>query len=173
VYRVLNLSGQEQLSVQAPFSLSGKNSAAVIVTTAAGTSPAVTVPVLGAQPGIFILDGASSGATHPTDGSIAGASNPASRGETLVLYLTGLGPVDNPPATGAAASLTTLSPTIIKPQVTIGGFDAALVFSGLTPGFIGLYQVNATVPAAVASGLVDLTVQANGVTSNTAKIAIR
>jgi uncharacterized protein (TIGR03437 family) len=172
VYRVLNLNGQEQLSVQAPFSLSGKNSAAVIVTTAAGTSPAVTVPVLGAQPGIFILDGAGSGATHP-DGSIAGASNPASRGETLVLYLTGLGPVDNPPAAGAAASLTTLSPTIIKPQVTIGGFDAALVFSGLTPGFIGLYQVNATVPAAVASGLVDLTVQANGVTSNTAKIAIR
>ena len=172
VYRVLNLNGQEQLSVQAPWSLSGKNSVSLTVTTAAGTSPAVTVPVLGAQPGIFILDAASSGATH-ADGSIAGAANAATKGETLVLYLTGMGPVDNPPATGASASLTTLSNTLVKPQVTIGGFDAPVAFSGLTPGYIGLYQINVLVPAAVASGLVDLTVLANGVTSNTAKIAIK
>lgn len=172
VYRVLNLNGQEQVSVQAPWTLSGKNSVAVIVTTAAGTAPAVTVPVLGAQPGIFILDAASSGATH-ADGSIAGASNAAARGEALVLYLTGLGPVDNPPASGASASLTTLAHTLITPQVTIGGFDAAVAFSGLTPGYIGLYQINVTVPAAVASGVVDLTVKANGLTSNPAKIAIR
>ena len=172
VYRVLNLNGQEQLSVQAPWSLSGVNSVRVSVTTAAGTAAAVEVPVLGAQPGIFLLDGASSGATH-ANGSIAGASNPASRGETVVLYLTGLGPVMNQPATGAIASLTALSPTLINPQVTIGGFVATPAFSGLTPGYIGLYQINVTVPAAVALGLVDVTVQANGVTSNTARIAIQ
>ncbi|HXB73149.1 MAG TPA: hypothetical protein VNY05_33235 [Candidatus Acidoferrales bacterium] len=173
VYRVLNLNGQEQLSVQAPWSLSGKNAVAVSVTTATGTAPAVTVPVLGAQPGIFILDGASSGATH-ADGSIAGASNPASRNEVVVLYLTGMGPVVNEPANGASASLTPpLSPTLVTPQVTMGGFNAVVGFSGLTPGFIGLYQINVTVPAALAPGLVDLTVQANGLTSNTAKIAIR
>ncbi len=149
---------QEQLSVQAPWSLSGKNSVVVSVTTAAGNAQ-VTVPVLGAQPGIFILDGASSGATHSSDGSVAGASNPAARDETLVLYLTGLGPVQNTPASGDAASLSTLSPTVIKPTVTIGGFDSTVIFSGLT--------------AAVATGTVDLTVTANGVTSNTAKIPIR
>jgi uncharacterized protein (TIGR03437 family) len=172
VYRILNLNGQEQLSVQAPWSLSGKNSTVVSVSTAAGTSQ-VTVPVLGAQPGIFLLDGASSGATHGADGTVAGPANPASRAEALVLYLTGLGPVSNTPGSGEAASLTTLSTTVIQPKVTIGGFDAPVIFSGLTPGFIGLYQVNVTVPAAVAPGTVDLTVQANGVTSNTGKIAIR
>ena len=171
-YVVLNLDGQEQLSVQAPWSLSGSNSASLIVATAAGTSPGVAVPVLGAQPGIFILDAASSGATH-ANGSIAGVSNPASRGEVVVLYLTGLGPVMNQPATGATASLTTLSPTLVTPQVTMGGFQATPAFSGLTPGYIGLYQINVAVPAAVAAGLVDVTVQANGVTSNTAKIAIK
>jgi hypothetical protein len=87
--------------------------------------------------------------------------------------LTGLGPVSNTPASGAAASLTTLSNTVVQPKMTIGGFDAPVIFWGLTPGFIGLYQVNVTGPAAVASGTVDLTVQANGVTSNTAKIVIR
>jgi uncharacterized protein (TIGR03437 family) len=172
VYRVLNLNGSEQLSVQAPWSISGKNSVVVSVTTAAGTSQA-TVPVLGAQPGIFILDAASSGATHGGDGSIAGPSNPASHGEAVVLYLTGLGPVQNQPASGDAASLVTLSPTVLTPQVKIGGFDAPVIFSGLTPGYIGLYQINVTVPAATASGTVDLTVVSNGVTSNVAKLSIK
>src|SRR5439155_15801686 len=47
VYRVLNLNGQEQLSVQAPFSLASKvaSSVAVVVTNATGTSTSVSVPV--------------------------------------------------------------------------------------------------------------------------------
>jgi uncharacterized protein (TIGR03437 family) len=171
-YRVLNLSGQEQLSVQAPFALSGVNTATVVVTTSVGTAPSVNVPVMGAQPGIFILDGASSGATH-VNGSVVSASNPATRNEVVVLYLTGMGPVMNQPVSGAAASTTTLSPTVLTPVVTIGGFAAAVGFSGLAPGYIGLYQINTTVPAAVAAGLVDMTVQMNGVTSNPAKLAVQ
>ena len=173
MYYVLNSNGSEQLSVQAPWSLSGVNSAQVVVTTSAGSSTPQTVPVLGAQPGIFILDSASSGATHALTGAIATAANPAARGEYVVLYMTDLGPVSNTPASGVAASSTTLSPTLIVRQVTIGGFVSSVAFSGLTPGFIGLYQVNAQVPAAVASGLLDVTVQANGVTSNTAKLAVQ
>ncbi len=172
IYNVLNLNGQEQLSVQAPWSLAGATSATVSVITTAGTSPSVTVPVLSAQPGIFILDPASSGATH-VNGTVAGASNPASPGEVVVVYLTGLGTVSNQPATGASASLTTLSQTTLTPQVIIGGVSASVAFSGLAPGFIGLYQINATVPTSGVAGLANLTVQANGVTSNTAKIAVQ
>lgn len=171
VYRILNLNGQEQLSVLAPYSLAGQNSVPVVVTTAAAASASVTVPVLGAQPGIFLLDSANSGATH-LDGSLAGASNPAKAGENIVLYATGLGPVSNPPAAGQTASLTTLSPALLMPQVTIGGFSAPVSFAGLTPGFIGLYQINTMVPSAGLSGIVQITVQSNNVTSNTATLAV-
>lgn len=172
VYRVLNLNGQEQLSVQAPFSLFGKNSTSIVVTTASGSSAAVNVPVLAAQPGIFLLDAANDGAVH-ANGTIATAARPAVRGETVVLYLTGLGTVGNQPVSGQPASLTTLSTTVVTPQVSMGGSNALVVFSGLTPGYIGLYQINAVVPALVPSGSVDVSVTANGVVSNTAKIAVQ
>jgi uncharacterized protein (TIGR03437 family) len=171
VYRVLNLNGQEQLSVQAPFSLFGRNSTSVIVTTSAGSSAPVSVPVMGAQPGIFVLGSANEGAVH-ADGSVVTAAKPAVAGETIVLYLTGMGPVNNQPNSGDPASFTTLSPTLVTPQITIGGLSAPAVFSGLTPGFIGLYQINTVIPAATASTTVDITVTANGVSSNTVKLPV-
>jgi uncharacterized protein (TIGR03437 family) len=171
VYRVLNLNGQEQLSVQAPFSLAGKTSTTVVVTNAAGTSVALNVPVLAVQPGIFLLDTDRNAATH-ANGTVVTSANAAARGETVVFYLTGMGAVDNPPASGQPASLT-LARTLVTPQVTMAGLDAPVSFSGLTPGFIGLYQINAVVPAPVGTASFDVTVTAGGVTSNVARMSVR
>jgi uncharacterized protein (TIGR03437 family) len=172
VYRALNMNGKEQLSIQAPFALAGKTSTSVIVSNASGTSVSVSVPVLTVQPGIFLLDTDRNAAVH-ANGTIVTAANQAARGETVVLYLTGLGAVGNAPASGQPASLTTLSPTLVTPQVTMAGLDAQVSFSGLTPGFIGLYQINAVVPTAVGTGSMDVTVTANGVTSNVARMSVR
>jgi uncharacterized protein (TIGR03437 family) len=172
VYYVLNLNGTEQLSVQAPWSVTG-TTASVIVTTIAGSSTSVSVPVLAAQPGIFLLDAASDGATHAATGAIVTAASPAALGEYIVLYMTGMGVVSNEPVTGAAASSTTLSNTAVTPIVSIGGVNATEVFSGLTPGFIGLYQINVQVPSNAPAGVQNVTVQANGVTSNMAKLAVQ
>lgn len=172
IYRILNLNGQEQLSIQVPFSIAGKTSTAVVVTTPQGSSNAVAVPVLAAQPGIFILDSANAGAVH-ADGSIVTSARPAAAGETVVIYLTGLGTVSNSPAAGQPASLSVLSQTTVAPQVAIGGLSASVAFSGLTPGFIGLYQINAVVPNGVPAGNADLVIQANGVNSNKAAVPVR
>jgi uncharacterized protein (TIGR03437 family) len=85
----------------------------------------------------------------------------------------GLGAVSNQPADGAPASATLLAKTVLTPTVTIGGVETTPSFSGLAPGFVGLYQVNALVPATVAAGsAVPLVISVNGTASNTVTIAV-
>jgi uncharacterized protein (TIGR03437 family) len=100
-------------------------------------------------------------------------STPAVVGEILAIYCTGLGAIqgvsygDGEPSSGAVNTVT-------PAQVTIGGIAATVSYTGLAPGFVGLYQVNAQVPAGVASGnAVSVVVSANGVTSNMVTIAIQ
>jgi uncharacterized protein (TIGR03437 family) len=67
-------------------------------------------------------------------------------GEVILLYVTGLGAVTYPPETGAGAPDTPLSHTVVPTDVWIGGEKARVQFSGLAPGYVGLYQINVEVP---------------------------
>ncbi len=59
------------------------------------------------------------------------------------------------------------------PSVTIDGVPATVTFSGLAPGFVGLYQVNVEVPQEVSPGpALPLILTINGVPSNTVTIAV-
>jgi len=115
------------------------------------------------------------GAIQDSAYNLVDSSNPAIPGKYILIYCTGLGAVSaNQPATGAAASLTELAPTANQATVTIGGVTENAYFSGLAPGFVGLYQVNALVPAGVAAGsAVPLTISVGGATSNTVTIAVQ
>lgn len=77
------------------------------------------------------------------------ASNPASAGDALEIYCTGLGPVSPSVIAGTPASSTTLSYTGNTVTATVGGKNAQVLFAGLAPGYVGLYQVNVTVPAGI------------------------
>jgi uncharacterized protein (TIGR03437 family) len=83
---------------------------------------------------------------------LADANHPASVGDTLVIYSAGLGPVNPPVNSGAPAPAKPQSKTTAKVIVTIGGVAANVEFSGLAPGSVGVYQVNATVPKGVKPG---------------------
>jgi uncharacterized protein (TIGR03437 family) len=99
---------------------------------------------------------------------------PAVRGEFISIYSTGLGAVTNQPGTGMAARADLLSMTIATPTVSIGGADALVVFSGLAPGAMGLYQVNVQVPQGASVGdAVRLTLSVGGVASNSVTIAVQ
>jgi minor extracellular serine protease Vpr len=135
-----------------------------------------TVGLAPFAPAIFSTnaEGSGQGAVLDVSYRLVDSSNPATAGSSVVLiYCTGLGAVTNQPATGAPSPSNPLAWST-TPTVTIGGVPADVSFSGLAPGFVGLYQVNAQVPAGSATGsAVPVVVSIGGVESNTVTIAVR
>ena len=121
-----------------------------------GTSLSVPEAVVAApaQPAIFTRDqsGKGQGLIYSASGVLADAAAPVRAGEAVVIYCSGLGAVDPAVGPGAAAGAEPLSRTVGPVAVTIGGRRAEVFFAGLTPGFAGLYQVNAFVPEGVGPG---------------------
>ena len=101
-------------------------------------------------------------------------SNPAPPGSIIQIYCTGLGAVTNQPPTGSQSPGSPLAETTTTPAVSIGGVQATVLFSGLAPGYVGLYQVNALVPKESGVGsAVPVAILMGGATSNTVTIAVR
>jgi uncharacterized protein (TIGR03437 family) len=152
-----------QLNIQVPWELQGYSSAQMKVTLYEyGFGNVVTVPIANYAPAMF---GTTVAAAEKLDGSIVSASNPAVRGNYIQLFCNALGPVSNQPASGDSAVATPLSQTPAQATVTIGGVNANVIFTGLAPGFPGLYQVNVQVPSNISAGSQQITVAIGGVTS--------
>lgn len=146
----------EQVNIQVPWELAGSSAGSVGASVAGQNSAAVTVRLAPFAPGIFAITPAS-----------------APRGSWITIWSTGLGGVTNQPLTGAAAPFTPLSETFLRPGVTIGGIEAEVNFSGLAPGFVGLYQVNARVPDTLPAGTVSVVIAIGGMVSNAVQIIVQ
>jgi len=83
----------------------------------------------------------------------------------LQIYATGLGAVDTPVATGERALEDRFVRTLETPRVRVGGRDATVQFSGLAPGWVALYQVNAMLPPGLAEGDVEIELEISGRTA--------
>jgi uncharacterized protein (TIGR03437 family) len=139
-----------QFNVQVPWETTGMGSFNMIVNGMPSNVQSVGVTIY--SPDVFMISPAQGAITH-ADGSLVSNASPATVNETVVVYATGLGPVSGAMVTGKPASSTSLQPTTPQPATaTLGGVPATVSFSGLTPGFIGLYQVNVQVPADVPPG---------------------
>ncbi|MGO9260805.1 MAG: hypothetical protein ACLQU1_31530 [Bryobacteraceae bacterium] len=141
-----------------------------------------------AAPGIFTSNAQGSGqaAVANQDGTINGPSNPAPVGSTISIFGTGQRQVSLAVPDGTAAS-GTLSYTVAVPTtngttcfsansmcVAIGSTFGTVTSTGLPPGFIGLWQINATLPQGVATGsAVPVRVLIDGSPSNLVTVAIR
>ncbi|HEX5430728.1 MAG TPA: hypothetical protein VFW83_02080, partial [Bryobacteraceae bacterium] len=160
-----------QVNVQVPWELQGQTSVQMKVTIDFTYGNVVTVPVSNYSPAFFTANGMV--AALDLSNRLIGASNPARRGQAVQLYANGLGPVSNPPASGDPAPAAPLSNTTATPVVMIGGQQADVSFSGLAPGFAGLYQVNATVPASLSPGTYPITISIGGQTSKASTIVVQ
>lgn len=170
VHSIVNQNGQEQITVQTPFSLAGKTQVGLLVTTPSGISDLLQVPMMAVQPGIFAA-GNGGGVILRPDGSLATPTNPAVRGESITIYLTAMGLVTNAPASGepTAVELSVITPAVVD----FGGIQAVPSYAGLAPGTAGVYQVRVTVPANLAPGAVLLRVVQSATPSNPVTLTVR
>ena len=161
-----------QINVQIPWELEGLTSAQLTVNVADVSVP-YTIPISPYLPAMFAYGDNLAIAQEQSTYQLVTASNPAQPGQYIVIYANGLGAVDNPPLSGEATPAQPLASTLVKPTVTIGGVAANVLFSGLTPDSIGLYQIDLEVPQNAPAGMQPVVITQNGVSSQPANLPIQ
>ena len=160
----------QQINAQLPWEVPSTGPVTVVVTNGTSASAPQTVQVDPFSPGLFTIGGYAV-AVNP-DGSLAAptgaipgvASHPATPGDSLVLYGSGFGAV-NPPATTGNNSAGTLRDTTTTPMVTIAGLPAPVTFAGLSPLYVGAYQINVTMPSTeLPAAAAPIQIETGGVT---------
>jgi uncharacterized protein (TIGR03437 family) len=170
-----------QVNAQVPWNLlapgAQSGDATIVVTRDGRPSAPRAVAVAQFSPGIYTVSGDGTGpavVVNNDDGSVAQpegsipglATRPARPGSAIIVYATGLGPV-NPPGVDGAASLDALRYSTTVPTVLIGGREAQVLYSGLSPQFPAVNQLNIVVPDGLAPGnQVPLQLRIGGVTTS-------
>ncbi len=153
----------QQINAQLPFQLDGN--AQMVLRTPGGVSDNFNFTIQPTAPGVF-----RSGTAGPetgiatvvraSNGLLVTLSNPVHREDDLVIYATGLGRTAPEVETGTPAPSDPLSFTLIEPEVLLGNVSLPLLYAGLAPGQVGVYQVNVKVPSWAPTGMsVPLTIR--------------
>ena len=116
-------------------------------------------------PAVFLLGTSQAAIINNQNAALNTPDNPLSRGDVLVIFCTGLG------VTGTQGQL---HPAITPVTVSLGGAVLPSAFAGLTPGFIGLYQVNVQVPLSTPPGLdLPLQLRQGAAAGNTVSVSVQ
>jgi uncharacterized protein (TIGR03437 family) len=135
-----------QLVVQLPSELPPNRTYPILVSANGALTIPDEIDIVAVQPGVAAFSDSGLIAQH-SNFVLVDSTNPAKRGEYLIMYLVGLG-ATNPPVPSGAPSpgVAPLGLPLTPATVTIDGVQAETVFSGLTPFGVGLYQINFKVP---------------------------
>ncbi|HEY1219160.1 MAG: hypothetical protein ABSE42_08860 [Bryobacteraceae bacterium] len=145
-----------QINAQLPNNVMGPSK--VAIHTPGGVSNSLNFTVQTAAPAVFL-----SGSAGPVTGlatilraannQLVTPTNPIRPGDTLVIYLTGMGLTTPGVTAGTPAPMTSpFAPASIAPKLTLGGTELNIQYAGMAPGEIGVYQINAVVPSGVTQG---------------------
>ncbi len=163
-----------QINIQIPNEATATQQIPIVLSVNNALTLPLMLNIVPASPGVLSADdgpapnvqnGAHIIAQH-ADFSLVSSASPAKPGEYLVMYLVGLGATNPSVASGAPAPTSPLASVTVSPAVTVAGSTATVAFAGLTPGFVGLYQINFQVPASATSGELEVDVTQNGVAAN-------
>ena len=121
-----------------------------------------------AAPALFTQDSSGTGqaaARKASDESLVTADNPLHPGDAVALFATGL---------GLTAPSNGLDVAVQQPTVTVAGTNCPVSFAGAAPGFVGLDQINCTIPSGITpTASTPVVVTSGNRSSNTATLAIQ
>ena len=157
-----------------PFQVSGQIPAqlapgtySIKISSPAGTpsgSMEQPISLQSVSPALFTISG-QAGAILNQDGTLNKPDNPAKRGQAIVIFGTGLGAVVDQGIFQVAQTPVT---------AVLQGVALTPSFAGLAPGFIGLYQINVTIPVGTPPGLsLSLALRQGDATSNPVEVAVQ
>ncbi|MBM3744364.1 MAG: hypothetical protein FJW34_01030 [Acidobacteria bacterium] len=144
------------IQAQLPPRITGN--ATLILRTPAASSNELTVAVQAAAPSVFRSGVAGPLTGLPTvfrvsNGQLVTLSNPIHPDEAIVIYATGLGRTWPAVEAGVAAPADPLAAVTLPAEVDLGGVSLPVLYAGLVPGLVGVYQINAMVPTWAPAGL--------------------
>ena len=144
------------INAQLPYQVDGN--VTMVLRTPGGVSDNYNLTMLPAAPSIFRNSLAGSDTPIPAviraaNNELVTVSNPVHRDDTLTIYLSGMGNTSPAVPAGTPSPADPLPSVSIAPTVTLGGVQLPVSFAGLTPGEIGVYQVNVSVNRRVNPGL--------------------
>jgi uncharacterized protein (TIGR03437 family) len=146
----------EQINGQLPVNVNGN--ATMILRTPGGISDNFYFSILPAAPSIFRtgMAGPETGLAtifRADNGELITPTNPIHPNDIITIYATGMGATSPAMVSGMPAPANPLSNAVITASVTLGGVPLNVLYAGLVPGEVGVYQVNASVPSGVPQGL--------------------
>lgn len=160
-----------QISAILPYEISSSIIASIQVSNNGAKSNPVTLFTSDAMPGVFAQTRNGLGlaaALHASSGQLITEANPATPGEYLEVFLTGLGTVTPTITDGAIGPSGSLSYADVYNSSSLAVYfddytnqafpQGTVTFAGLAPGLAGLYQMNVQVPSGIGSGDVYLEV---------------
>lgn len=164
-----------QINAQLPSNVNGK--ATITIHTQGGVSGNYYFNVNFTAPSVF-----QSGTAGPLtglatvvradNGQLVTPTNPVHSGDTLIIYLTGLGATVPSVQDGTAAPSGVLATALMAPQLALGGDTLGVLYAGLVPGLVGVYQINAVVPLHAPQGLSVPLVISQGGASTTVDVRV-
>jgi uncharacterized protein (TIGR03437 family) len=174
LYSVTDVNGEDQISLQVPYEApTGPGAAEIQVVDQGAVTADFFTDSFTEDPGIFVYNG-NYAIAEASDYSLIGPDNPAIPGEPLVLYTTGLGPLNMDLVDGYGSPTSPpLAETVDPFQVLVDNENCDVLFSGLAPGFVGLYQINFYVPQDAAAGNLQIYIQSPYASSNTAILPVQ
>jgi uncharacterized protein (TIGR03437 family) len=162
----VNYVSANQINVQVPASVPPGSTVPVVVTYNKFASPASQLAIKALAPGLLAPASFKEGdkqfvAAFRSDGTLVNAGAPALPGETLIFYGTGFGPV-SPSSVAIAGRIASGQSSITAPIVfTFGSSKGSVLYKGLAPGYVGLYQFNVTLPFDIPANDIPMTVTLN------------